>query len=100
MCLRMMEANYWNYGHLPHGLQKGIATAIKNSCTRPSLKSIQRETEEALKIYLFTQGMQIPAEMIRVMQKFDYSQDVPKLIIYNNELMGICTKSMLPYFCC
>ena len=91
--LKMMEANYWKYGHLPHGLQKGIATAIKNSCTRPRLKSIQRETEEALKIYLFTQGMQIPAEMIRVMQKFDYSQEVPKVILYNNAMNGTFVRS-------
>ena len=59
----MMEANYWKYGHLPHGLQKGIATAIKNSCTRPRLKSIQQRDGRGVKIYLFTQGMQIPAEI-------------------------------------
>ena len=90
---KMMEANYWKYGHLPHGLQKGIATAIKNNCAHPQLKPIHQETEEAVKIYLFTQGMQIPAEMVRVMQKFDYSQEVPKLVLYNNGINGTFARS-------
>lgn len=90
---KMMEANYWKYGHLPLGLQTGIATAIKNSCASPKLKSIHQETEEAVKIYLFTQGMQIPAEIVRVMQKFDYSQEVPKLVLYNNGINGTFSRS-------
>jgi hypothetical protein len=90
---KMMEANYWKYGHLPHGLQKGIATAIKNSCARPRLKPIHQETEEALKIYLFTHGMQMPSEIIRVMQKFDYSQEIPKLVLYNNAMNGTFVRS-------
>ncbi len=90
---KMMESNYWKYGHLPQGLQKGIATAVKNVCTRPQLKSIHYETQEALKIYLFTQGMQIPVEILRVMQKFDYSQEVPKLVLYNNGLNGLFARS-------
>ena len=36
---KMMESNYWKYGHLPQGLQKGIATAIKNSCSRSTVKA-------------------------------------------------------------
>ena len=90
---KMIESNYWKYGHLPQGLQKGIATAIKNVCTRPQLKPIHYETQEALKIYLFTQGMQIPVEILRVMQKFDYSQEVPKLVLYNNGLNGLFARS-------
>ena len=90
---QMMESNYWKYGHLPQGLQKGIATAIKNGCSRPQLKPVHNETQEAVKIYLFTQGMQIPVEFVRVMQKFDYSQEVPKLVLYNNGLNGTFARS-------
>lgn len=91
--IKIMEANYWKYNHLPKGLQNGIAMAIKNSCTQLRLKPIHKETEEEVKIYLFTQSMQIPSNIVRLMQKFDYSQDVPKLVLYNNGLNGTITRT-------
>lgn len=90
---KMVSAHYWKYQHLPGGLQNGIATAIRNICARPYIKAIHREDAEELSTYLFTQGMQIPVSILKLMQKFDYSQDVPKLILYNNELNGTMTRT-------
>lgn len=90
---RMMASHYWTYGRLPAGLQKGIAHAIRNICWKPGLKPMYRETMEDVKIYLFTQGMQIPPNILQLLQKFDYSQTVPKLVIFNNELSGTLTRS-------
>lgn len=90
---KMTSAHYWKYQHLPTGLQNGIATAIRNICARPQLKAYHYEDAEEIKTYLFTQGMQIPASVIKLLQKFDYSQDVPKLILYNNELNGTMTRT-------
>ncbi|MBY0122702.1 YceG family protein [Bacillus sp. S/N-304-OC-R1] len=90
---KMVTAHYWKYQHLPTGLQNGIATAIRNICARPFIKPIHHENIEELKTYLFTQGMQIPASVLQLLQKFDYSQDIPKLILYNNELNGTMTRS-------
>ncbi|KAB2338189.1 hypothetical protein F7731_01060 [Cytobacillus depressus] len=90
---KMITAHYWKYQHLPTGLQNGIATAIRNICARPYIKPIYHESEEELKTYLFTQGMQIPASVLQLLQKFDYSQDIPKLILYNNELNGTMTRT-------
>ncbi len=90
---RMLEANYWRYRQLPLGLQNGIAEAIKNICAKPRLKALHYEKEEEVKVYLFTQGMQIPPEIVRMMQKFDYSQEVPKLILFNNGISGILSRS-------
>lgn len=90
---KMVTAHYWKYQHLPTGLQNGIATAIRNICARPYIKPIHHEKVEELKTYLFTQGMQIPASVLQLLQKFDYSQDVPKLILYNNELNGTMTRT-------
>ncbi len=90
---RMLKANYWKYRQLPLGLQNGIAAAIKNICMKPRLKALHYEKEEDIKIYLFTQGMQIPPEIVRMMQKFDYSQEVPKLILFNNGISGILSRS-------
>ncbi|UAC46965.1 YceG family protein [Bacillus aquiflavi] len=89
---KIMNAHFWKYGHLPGGLQKGIANAVKNICRQPHFKPIHQETEEDVKMYLFTQAMQIPASILKLLQKFDYSQDVPKLILYNNELNGTMTR--------
>ena len=90
---KMVSAHYWKYQHLPTGLQNGIATAIRNICARPQLKTLYNEDVEELKTYLFTQGMQIPASVLKLLQKYDYSQDVPKLILYNNELNGTMTRT-------
>lgn len=90
---KMVSAHYWKYQHLPTGLQNGIATAIRNICARPQLKASHYEDIEEIKTYLFTQGMQMPASVLKLLQKFDYSQDVPKLILYNNELNGTMTRT-------
>lgn len=90
---KMLNSNYWRYNHLPNGLQMGIATAIRNICARPALKPIYNESLDDLKIYLFTMGMHIPQTIIKLLQRFDYSQVVPKLILYNNELNGTMTRT-------
>lgn len=90
---KMVGAHYWKYHHLPTGLQNGIAMAIRNICARPYIKPVYHEDVEELQAFLFTQGMQIPASILQLLQKFDYSQDVPKLILYNNELNGTMTRT-------
>ncbi|MDF2791192.1 MAG: hypothetical protein K0S80_4294 [Neobacillus sp.] len=89
----MMQAHYWPYSFLPTGLQKGIANAIRRICEKPGLKSLPGESMEDVSIYLFSQAMFTPKEIIQLMEKFDYSQHVPKLIIYNNESRGMLSRS-------
>jgi hypothetical protein len=89
----MMQAHYWPYKFLPVGLQKGIANAIRRICDKPALKPFPGESLEEVKTYLFSQAMFTPKDMIQLMEKFDYSQDVPKLIIYNNESHGMLSRS-------
>lgn len=84
----MIRSRYWRYGHLSMGLQTGIAHAVKKICHRPQLKQIHRETEEDVKVFLFTQSMQIPTSILKLLQMFDFSQDIPKLILYHNGLSG------------
>jgi hypothetical protein len=89
----MLQAHYWPYSFLPTGLQKGIAQAIRRICEKPGIKPLPGETMEEVKIYLFSQAMFTPKEIIQLMEKFDYSQHVPKLIIYNNESRGMLARS-------
>jgi hypothetical protein len=90
---KMMEAHYWPYSFLSSGLQKGIASAVRRICEKPGLKPLPMETIEEVKMYLFTQAMFMPKNIIQLLEKFDYSQHVPKLIIYNNELSGMLSRS-------
>lgn len=88
----MMSAHYWNYGRLPLGLQKGIATCISNACYKPNLKPLPNESEEEVSIFLFSQGLLLPSDVLKLLQKFDYSQDVPSIILFKTELNGIFSR--------
>lgn len=90
---KMMESHYWPYTFLPSGLQKGIASAVRRICEKPGLKPLSMESPEDVKMYLFTQAMFMPKNIIQLLERFDYSQHVPKIIIYNNELSGTLSRS-------
>ncbi|MEH7093373.1 YceG family protein [Neobacillus vireti] len=90
---KVMQSHYWPYSFLASGLQKGIAYAIRRICETPGLKPLTAESSEEVKIYLFTQAMFMPKNIIQLMERFDYSQAVPKLIIYNTETTGLLSRS-------
>ncbi|MBM7654825.1 YceG family protein [Neobacillus cucumis] len=90
---KVMQSHYWPYSFLASGLQKGIAHAVRKICETPGLKPLSTESSEEVKIFLFTQAMFMPKNIIQLMEKFDYSQHVPKLIIYNNETTGMLSRS-------
>lgn len=90
---KIIKSHYWPYSFLPSGLQSGIANAVKRVCERPSLKSLPMESSEEVKVYQFTQAMFMPKNIIQLLERFDYSQQVPKLIIFNNESTGTLSRS-------
>jgi hypothetical protein len=85
---KMMRGNWWRYGHLPESLQRAIAFTIKRYCENPKLKPLKHETEEDLRLFLFKQATMIPEEILQLLQKFDYPQEVPRLVLYNSETNG------------
>ncbi|WP_445492980.1 YceG family protein [Niallia sp. 03133] len=89
---RMINAPFWNYKRLPIGLQKGIAHAIRTVCEKPPLKPLSNETMEEMSIFLFSQGLLLPADILKLLQKFDYSQDVPSLILFKTEVNGLFSR--------
>lgn len=89
----MIRSHYWRYGHLSLGLQRGIAHAVKNICRYAYFKPIHHETKKDVRVFLFTQSMQVPAKILKLLQTFDYSQEVPKLILYNNGLHGTLSRT-------
>jgi len=85
---KIMQGNWWDYGHLPSGLQKGIAEAISRYCEQPRLKLLPGENKMELQVFLFKRALMLPDEVLKLLQKFDYTQEVPRLILYNNEHNG------------
>ncbi|MGG5253896.1 YceG family protein [Neobacillus sp. SM06] len=90
---KMIQAHYWTYSHLPLGLQMGIAHTVKQVCENPRLKKLPNESDEEIRIYLFSTAMHIPKNIIQLLEKFDYSQTVPKFVLYNNERYGQLSRS-------
>ena len=79
---RIIQSDWWQYGELTLELQQAIAHTIKSSCKQPMLKQLQNENAYDLQLFLFKQMTMIPKDILRLLQSFDYSQDVPKLVLY------------------
>ena len=89
---KLVNADWWVYKQLNGGLQKGIANAISRICYKPQFKAVTGESQSQLQLYLFKQAMAIPESILRLMQRFDYSQEVPKIILYNTEQNGVLSR--------
>ncbi|KOP79548.1 hypothetical protein AMS59_07310 [Lysinibacillus sp. FJAT-14745] len=79
---RIVQSDWWQYGDLTLELQHAIAHTIKTSCEQPMLKQQPNEPLYDLQLFLFKQMTMIPQEILRLLQSFDYSQEVPKLVLY------------------
>ncbi|KOS71573.1 hypothetical protein AEA09_00765 [Lysinibacillus contaminans] len=79
---RIVQSDWWQYGELALELQQAIAHTIKTSCEQPMLKQQPNESLYDLQLFLFKQTTMIPKEILRLLQSFDYSQEVPKLVLY------------------
>lgn len=88
-----MNSHWWPHKRLPEGLQHGIAEAIIHTCESEMCKPIAKETKQDVALYVFAQLSQIPPNILEQLEKFDYSQDVPKIVIFNNEKSGELTRS-------
>ncbi|RBW70993.1 YceG family protein [Bacillus taeanensis] len=90
---KLIESNWWPYSFLPSGLQYGLAEAISRLCEKPFLLKRNGEKEEDVQLYLLQQASKIPKKIIELLQKFDYSQAVPRIVLYNNEMNGSLSRS-------
>lgn len=79
---RILQSDWWQYDELSLELQQAIAHTIKTSCEQPLLKQLPNESKYDLQLFLFKQMAMIPKEILRLLQSFDYAQEVPKLVLY------------------
>jgi len=90
---KMIKGNWWQYGHLNDGVQIAIAAAISRMCANPKMNVQPGERADHIPLYLFTQVTSIPKELLNLMQTFDYAQDIPKIVLYNNEINGVLSRA-------
>ncbi|UOY87776.1 YceG family protein [Bacillus glycinifermentans] len=91
--VRLKESNIWRCKHLPEGIQDGIAQAVSRLCKHAKLLPQNGESEADVKLYLFTQAVNLPSALLNLIQTFDYAQTVPKLILYHTEQTGALSRS-------
>ncbi|WP_042345166.1 YceG family protein [Bacillus massiliigorillae] len=85
---KMIKGSWWQYGHLPNELQLAIAHTIKEYCEQPKLRKLEQESDYDLQLFLFKQASRIPEVILQLLQKYDYAQDIPKLLLYHMETNG------------
>ena len=90
---KLTQSNWWKYKSLPPGLQKGLAHAISRVCKKVRFVSLPGEKKEDTQLYLFAQATNLSDTYLKLLQRFDYSQEVPKLVLYNTENSGVLTRS-------
>ncbi|GEK35127.1 YceG family protein [Kurthia sibirica] len=81
---KMMQSDWWQYREFPAELQKAMAVTIINCCENPTIKLEKGESPDALSVTIFKYLAQIPEEIIRLLQNYDYAQDIPKIVVYDN----------------
>ena len=74
---RILQSDWWQYDELTAELQQAIAHTMKTSCEQPLLKQLPNESKYDLQLFLFKQMATIPKEILRLLQSFDYAQEVP-----------------------
>ncbi|KUP05314.1 hypothetical protein Q75_12340 [Bacillus coahuilensis p1.1.43] len=90
---KMMNSSWWQYRHLPSGTQRAIAHGIKRTCEGDKLLPLSGESKNDVALYLFAQFIQLPENIVNRIQTFDFSQEIPKLVLYNTEINGKLSRS-------
>lgn len=85
---KLINATWWPYKDLRTGMQKNIANKIKDLCLNPIVKNIESVGIRDFQVDIFSVLLNMNVKLIRMLQAFDYPSDIPKLIVYNNEING------------
>jgi len=86
--IEMISSSWWRYKELRSGLQKNIAEKIKALCLNPTIINVEKEDLRDLQVDIFSVLINLDTEILELLQSYDYSEEVPKIVIYNNEQNG------------
>ena len=84
----MINASWWKYKELRSGLQKTMAEKIKDLCLNPVIINVEKEDLRDLQVDIFSVLINLDITMLELLQAYDYPEEVPKIVVYNNEENG------------
>ncbi|MBU3146375.1 YceG family protein [Clostridium sp. CF012] len=85
---QMINSSWWKYKELRSGLQKNMAQKIKELCLSPVIINVEQEDLRDLQVDIFSVLINLDTSVLELLQAYDYPEEVPKIIIYNNEENG------------
>ncbi|WP_366927913.1 YceG family protein [Clostridium sp.] len=86
--LEMINSSWWKYKELRSGLQKTMAGKIKDLCLNPVIINVEKEDLRDLQVDIFSVLINLDSSLLELLQAYDYPEDVPKIVVYNNEENG------------
>jgi len=84
----MINSSWWKYKELRSGLQKTMGEKIKELCLSPIIINVEQEDLRDLQVDIFSVLINLDVTVLELLQAYDYPEEVPKIIIYNNEQNG------------
>ena len=84
----MINSSWWKYKELRTGLQKTMAQKIKDLCLNPVIINVEQEDLRDLQVDIFSVLINLDGAILELLQAYDYPEEVPKIIVYNNEENG------------
>ncbi|MBU3090953.1 YceG family protein [Clostridium sp. CF011] len=84
----MLNSSWWKYKELRSGLQKTMAEKIKDLCLNPVIINVEQEDLRDLQVDIFSVLINLDTTLLELLQAYDYPEEVPKIVVYNNEENG------------
>jgi len=84
----MINSAWWKYKELRLGLQKNMAQKIRDLCLSPVIINVEQEDLRDLQVDIFSVLINLDVGVLELLQAYDYPEEVPKIIVYNNEENG------------
>ncbi|MGV8983559.1 YceG family protein [Clostridium sp.] len=84
----MINSPWWKYKDLRSGLQKTMAEKIKELCLNPVIINVEQEDLRDLQVDIFSVLINLDGSILELLQAYDYPEEVPKIVVYNNEENG------------
>jgi len=84
----MINSSWWKYKGLRTGIQRNMAQKIKELCINPSIINVEHEDLRDLQVDIFSVLINLDTEILQLLQSYDYPEEVPKIVVYNNEDSG------------
>lgn len=84
----MINSSWWKYKELRTGLQKTMAEKIKDLCLNPVIINVEQEDLRDFQVDIFSVLINLNGAILELLQAYDYPEEVPKIVVYNNEENG------------